>query len=84
VLPCVKYIISDILAIAIILPIFAAAWLPFYDNWRWAYTGDSFGIFCAGYWLAKNRMKENILSVDIAVPDLATGPRWSEPLSMRT
>ncbi len=54
---------ADILPIAIILPIFAAAWLPFYDNWRWAYTGDSFGMFCVGYWLAKNGMKENILSV---------------------
>src|SRR5207248_2558486 len=24
-----------------LLVLFAAAWLPFYDNWRWAFTGDS-------------------------------------------
>jgi hypothetical protein len=54
---------GDILPVAVILPVFAAAWLPFYDNWRWAYTGDSFGVFCSGYWLAKNGLTQNILSV---------------------
>src|SRR5262249_49622487 len=27
----------DVRLIAGILVLFAAAWLPFYDNWRWAY-----------------------------------------------
>jgi hypothetical protein len=54
---------ADVWPIAVILVIFSAAWLPFYDNWRWAYTGDSFGVFCSGYWLGKNGLKQNVLSV---------------------
>lgn len=28
-------------ALALLLAVFCAAWLPFYRNWRWAQTGDS-------------------------------------------
>jgi len=49
--------------LAILLPLFAACWLPFYDNWRWAYTGDSFGVYGVGYYLAKNGLRGNPLSV---------------------
>ncbi len=54
---------ADVWPIVAVLVIFTVAWLPFYDNWRWAYTGDSFGVFCYGYWLAKNGLKQNMLSV---------------------
>ena len=54
---------ADVWPILVILVIFTAAWLPFYDNWRWAFTGDSFGVFCSGYWLGKNGLKQNVLNV---------------------
>jgi len=54
---------ADLVPLVLILAIFAAAWLPFFDNWRWAYTGDSFGVFASGYWLGKNGLQQNILSV---------------------
>ncbi len=54
---------ADVLPIAALLAIFAAAWLPFYDNWRWAYTGDSFGVFGASYNLATKGLDQNLLSV---------------------
>jgi hypothetical protein len=55
--------LRDVWPIGLILPLFAAAWLPFYDNWRWAYTGDSFGVFSAAYWLGENGLRQNLLSV---------------------
>lgn len=54
---------GDFLPLALILPLFAACWLPFYDDWRWAFTGDSFGIFTAGYWFGKDGPVDSILSV---------------------
>lgn len=54
---------ADFLVLAVLLPIFAVCWLPFYDNWRWAFTGDSFGIYSAGYWLGKDGPVDSILSV---------------------
>ncbi len=44
---------ADFLPLAVLLPLFALCWLPFYDNWRWAFTGDSFGIYTTGYWFGK-------------------------------
>ncbi len=49
--------------LAVLLTLFAACWLPFYDNWRWAYTGDSFGVYGVGYYLAENGLRGNPLSV---------------------
>lgn len=45
------------------LAVFAACWLPFYDNWRWAFIGDSFGIFGAAYFWAQNGNSDSMLSV---------------------
>jgi hypothetical protein len=49
--------------LAVILAIFAAAWLPFYDNWRWAFMGDSFSVFGQGYWFGRNGLRQSLLSV---------------------
>jgi hypothetical protein len=49
--------------LAVLLPLFAACWLQFYDNWRWAYTGDSFGVYAVTYWLPKNGLRTSLLSV---------------------
>jgi hypothetical protein len=38
---------QDVVPIALLVVVFVCAWLPFYDNWRWAYTGDSLGEFGA-------------------------------------
>lgn len=54
---------GDFLPLLIFLPIFAAVWLPFYDDWRWAFTGDSFGIFTVGYWFGKDGPPDSLLSV---------------------
>jgi hypothetical protein len=54
---------GDVWSIAAILATFIVAWLPFYDNWRWAYTGDSFGVFEYGYRLGRSGLTQNLLSV---------------------
>lgn len=36
---------QDVAPIAVLILLFACCWLPFYNNWRWAYTGDSLGEF---------------------------------------
>ena len=54
---------GDYLPMAVLLPMFVACWLPFYDNWRWAFTGDSFGIFTSGYWFGRNGPGDSLLSV---------------------
>jgi len=54
---------ADLWPLVLILVTFAAAWLPFYDNWRWAYTGDSFGVFSVGYWYGRNGIRQSLLSV---------------------
>lgn len=43
--------------------IFSACWLPFYDNWRWAYTGDSLAWFEIAYATAANGPWQNLLSL---------------------
>lgn len=55
--------LADVLPIVALLVTFAAAWLPFYDNWRWAYTGDSFGGFGNCYSFATRGLDQNLLSV---------------------
>src|SRR6266404_2666 len=54
---------ADVVPIAVLLVVFMAAWLPFYDNWRWAFTGDSFSVFGAGHWTVLRGLRQNILSV---------------------
>jgi len=46
-----------------LLVAFTAVWLPFYDNWRWAYTGDSLSVFFIGRGVAHNGLPINVLSV---------------------
>ena len=53
----------DLFPIAVILPVFIAAWLPFYDNWRWAYTGDSLAWFTVASGVARSGLTRNLLSV---------------------
>jgi hypothetical protein len=49
--------------IVALLTIFAVAWLPFYDNWRWAFTGDSIAWFGPAYSAATEGLNQNILSL---------------------
>lgn len=55
--------LADFWPMAIILPLFAACWLPFHNNWRWAYTGDSYGIFGSGWWFGSKGPQQSLLSV---------------------
>lgn len=55
--------VRDLWPLGVLFPVFAACWLPFYDNWRWAYTGDSFGIFASGYWFGLKGPQQSLLSV---------------------
>jgi len=43
--------------------IFAATWLPFYDNWRWSGSGDSWGWYVMPYFAVRNGLTKSILSV---------------------
>ncbi|MFI5397545.1 MAG: hypothetical protein ACHQ9S_18570 [Candidatus Binatia bacterium] len=45
------------------VPVFAALWLPFYDNWRWVQAGDSFPYFWLPAAAAKNGLAKSILSM---------------------
>ncbi len=47
--------------IIVLIAVFAASWLPFYDNWRWAYTGDSLGEFSGPIGFVDH--PQNILSI---------------------
>jgi hypothetical protein len=55
--------VADLWPLAVVVPLFALCWLPFHDNWRWAYTGDSFGIYGAGTWLGVKGARVSLLSV---------------------
>lgn len=46
-----------------LLLLFAACWLPFYDNWRWAYTGDSIAWFQTAAGTVTDGFHQNLLSV---------------------
>jgi hypothetical protein len=46
-----------------LLTVFVAAWLPFYDNWRWACTGDSIAWYATAAGAALNGLPQGILSV---------------------
>lgn len=53
----------DVAIVAGLLALFALCWLPFYDNWRWAYTGDSLSFFGLGHHLHGHGLRQNPLSV---------------------
>jgi hypothetical protein len=46
------------------VPVFAALWLPFYDNWRWMNAGDSLGWFGLPSDAAKHGLARSILSAN--------------------
>jgi hypothetical protein len=49
--------------LAILLVIFCAAWLPFFDNWRWAFTADSVAWFEVPYNAGRDGIHQSLLSV---------------------
>jgi hypothetical protein len=54
----------DVVPIAALVVVFAAGWLPFYNNWRWAYSGDSIAWFGVGASVVGNpRLPRDLLSV---------------------
>lgn len=53
----------DVLTFVAMMAVFVALWLPFYDNWRWAYTGDSLALYTFGAGVARSGPMINILSV---------------------
>src|SRR5579862_29859 len=53
----------DLLLLGLILVIFVAGWLPFYDNWRWAYTADSLVWYTFARSVARGAFSRNLLSV---------------------
>jgi hypothetical protein len=65
----------DVVPIAVLILVFACCWLPFYNNWRWAYTGDSLGEFGGSVGFPGN--DQNILSIH-GVDDTTT---WLHLLS---
>jgi hypothetical protein len=55
--------VADVVPLTVVLVVFAAAWLPFYDNWRWAYTGDSISWYTVAAGPARHGLPQNILSL---------------------
>ena len=56
---------EQVMPIAVVLLLFAAAWLPFYDNWRGAYTGDSISWYEIGRSpAASHRLGQSLLSLN--------------------
>jgi hypothetical protein len=54
----------EVAPIVVVTVLLAAAWLPFYDNWRWAYTGDSVAWFDIGRApAARHRLGMSLLSL---------------------
>jgi heme/copper-type cytochrome/quinol oxidase subunit 4 len=53
----------DVLPIAVLLMTLVVAWLPFYDNWRWAYTGDSIAWYGIAEQVVRNHLGQDVLSV---------------------
>jgi hypothetical protein len=51
--------------------VFAATWLPLYDNWRWSDVADSLGWYVVPYQSVRNGLFRSILSVR-GVGDLFT------------
>jgi len=58
--------------LAAFLALFACAWLPFYDNWRWAYTGDSFSFWNWSYNLYDLGLRFNALGWAGSIDDIQT------------
>jgi hypothetical protein len=55
----------NLLPLIAVTALFVAAWLPFYDNWRWAYTGDSISWFEVGRApAAQHQLPQSILSLN--------------------
>jgi hypothetical protein len=54
---------TDVVAVGGLLVVFCAAWLPFWANWRWAYTGDSLDLYVVGWAAATKGLHQNLLSV---------------------
>jgi len=60
---CPRLPAGSLWPILTILLLFATAWLPFFGNWRWAYTGDSIAWFGPAYDAATRGLTQNILSL---------------------
>lgn len=65
----------DTLILAAIALVFGASWLPFWDDWRWAYTADSFPYLNAGYLWATRAETPNLLSAAGGIDDWLT---WTQ------
>ena len=51
------------MALLLLLTVFAAAWLPFATNWRWAFCGDSIAFFQLPYEAVTRGLDRSLLSV---------------------
>lgn len=53
---------TDAAILVVTVFVFSATWLPVYDDWRWAYTGDSVGFAATGYHWASGYATRSLLS----------------------
>lgn len=68
----------DAAIFAVLIALFTATWLPFYDNWRFAYTGDSLIFVLRGYQLATHGDNPSLWSVTGGIDDWLT---WTQSVS---
>jgi hypothetical protein len=55
--------LADLAVIVCVTIAFAALWMPHYDNWRWAYTGDSVAWFSMAARAAERGLEQNLLAM---------------------
>lgn len=54
---------ADVALVLAMNAVFCALWLPHYDNWRWAYTGDSIAWYGTAAIAADRGLDRNLLSM---------------------
>lgn len=64
--------VKDSLLLGGFLALFAACWIPVYDDWRWAYTGDSLGYVGLGMQWARGQSQRSILSASGGIDNWLT------------
>ncbi len=50
--------------LAVLLCVFAVLWLPHWNDWRWAFTGDSVTWYAVAEMAAREGVKKSLLSVE--------------------
>jgi len=68
----------DAVLLGAFLVVFSACWIPYYDDWRWAYTGDSLGYVGLGMQWARGHVQRSFLSAAGGIDNWLT---WTQSIA---